>query len=355
MRSRLLSRVVPVAVSFGLITSLATTLCAADPIVGAVTIENFQDPGPNEAGEAKRVFSLASAASFLDSAALTWHQQRQCFTCHTNLAYLYSRPLLSGDAPAVSEVRKQCEEIVNTRWPEKGPRWDAEVVAVAAALATHDRHSSGKLADATRTALDKMWTVQRDDGGISWLKCEWPPMESDDHYGATLMAIAAGVAPGDYANQPATRAGLDKLKKWFATNPPTMLHHEAMLLWANSYHAGLVTDEMKSKSIESLRGLQRPDGGWAFASLGDWKRGDDKTQDVATSDGYGTGFVVYVLRRAGVAADDPQLAKGVAWLKENQRESGRWFTRSAFKDSKHFISHAGTAFAVMALHECGEK
>ena len=53
-------------------------------------------------------------------------------------------------------------------------------------------------------------------------------------------------------------------------------------------------------------------------------------------------------------ANDPRIRKGVAWLKANQRESGRWFTRSANRDSKHFISHAGTAFAMMALAECGE-
>lgn len=354
MHARVRSSAVALVVSM-FATSLTTALRAADPIVAPVTSDNVQDPGPNEHGEAKGKYSLASAANFLDSAALTWHKQRQCFTCHTNLAYLYSRPLVSSDAPAIPEVRKQCEEIVTTRWPEKGPRWDAEVVAVAAALATHDRLSGGKLADTTRTALDKMWTVQREDGGISWLKCEWPPMESDDHYGATMMAIATGVAPGDYAKGPAAAAGIEKLKKWFAANPPAMLHHEAMLLWANSYNPVFLTEETKKETIEKLRGLQRPDGGWAFASLGDWKRGDDKPQDVETSDGYGTGFVVYVLRKAGVAADDPQLVKGVAWLKENQRESGRWYTRSAFKDSKHFISHAGTAFAVMALHECGEK
>ena len=77
-------------------------------------------------------------------------------------------------------------------------------------------------------------------------------------------------------------------------------------------------------------------------------------QDTATSDGYATGFVVYVLRRAGVPTDDARLRKAVAWLKANQRRSGRWFTRSANRDGKHYISHAGTAFAVMALAECGE-
>ena len=86
--------------------------------------------------------------------------------------------------------------------------------------------------------------------------------------------------------------------------------------------------------------------------MGDWKRADGKEQDRKTSDGYATGLAIYVLRRNGVSADDRQIARGVAWLKANQRESGRWFTRSLHKDSRHFISHAGAAAAIMALAEC---
>ena len=70
------------------------------------------------------------------------------------------------------------------------------------------------------------------------------------------------------------------------------------------------------------------------------------------SDGYATGLVVYVLRQAGVPAQDPAIRSGVAWLEGNQRESGRWFTRSLNNDKAHYISNAGTGFAVMALAAC---
>ena len=82
------------------------------------------------------------------------------------------------------------------------------------------------------------------------------------------------------------------------------------------------------------------------------KRKDDTKQELEKSDGYGTGFVAYVLRQGGVPAEDDRLKKAIAWLKANQRESGRWFTRSPTRDSKHFISNAGTAFAVMAIEAC---
>jgi squalene-hopene/tetraprenyl-beta-curcumene cyclase len=47
--------------------------------------------------------------------------------------------------------------------------------------------------------------------------------------------------------------------------------------------------------------------------------------------------------------------KGIAWLKSNQRVSGRWFTRSLNTDNYHFMTNAGTAFAVMAIQACGEN
>ena len=330
--------------------ALCSPLGAAEP----VTLKNVEPPAPNRKDEPlARQFSAEAALHFLDSAALQWQKQKKCFTCHTNYAYLYARPLVSADAPAHKEVRRFAEELVAERWKKQGPRWDAEVVATAAALAFNDAATSGKLHPLTRTALDRMWTVQQPDGGWKWLKCNWPPMESDDHYGATLAALAAGVAPEGYAKTEAAQKGLARLRRYFAKNPAKDLHHRAMLLWVSTYLDGFLSAEQKAACVKELTALQKPDGGWALATLGDYKRADKQSQDMASSDGYATGFVVYVLRRAGVPAEDVRIKKGVAWLKANQRASGRWFTRSVNRDSKHYISHAGTAFAVMALAECG--
>ena len=58
--------------------------------------------------------------------------------------------------------------------------------------------------------------------------------------------------------------------------------------------------------------------------------------------------------RRGVPADDPRIRRGVTWLKEHQRASGRWFTPSQSWHTQHYISNAGTAYAILALHACGE-
>jgi squalene-hopene/tetraprenyl-beta-curcumene cyclase len=225
-------------------------------------------------------------------------------------------------------------------------------VVAAAALAYNDAATTKKLHPLTRTALDRMWKVQRKDGGFSWYKCNLPPMEIDDHYGATLAAVATGVAPEGYANSDAARKGLDGIRVYLKANPPANLHHKAMTLWAASYLDDLLTVDERKRSIDALLAVQLPDGGWSAASLGSWKRADKREQDPKTADGYGTGFVAFALRRAGVPASDPAIQNAIAWLKANQRASGRWFTRSLSKDETHYLSDAGSAFAVMALAAC---
>ncbi len=304
------------------------------------------------------VFSLSQAAESLDDTALNWTQLHRCGSCHTNYPYLAARPAIKTvAAPALAEVRHFFEERV-AHWDDKGkaskPKWDAEVVSTAEALALSDAATTGKLHPLTRKALDRMWTVQKPDGGFDWLKCGWPPLEHDDYYGALVAALAAGHAPEGYAQSTTAQQGIARLRTFFAKNPPPDLHHQTILLWASTRLDGLMTADQQAATIARLRELERPDDGWNLASLGTWKRRDGTPNDrKADSDGYATGLIVYVLRQAGVPQSDPALKRGVKWLLMNQRASGQWFTRSLNNDKEHYIAHAGTAFAVLALQACG--
>jgi len=330
----------------GSMTALFLVLAAQDP----------KGPGPNSSKEPlAKEFSIERAREFLDSASLWWQKEKKCLTCHTNVAYLSTGAGYASKRPAFLAVRKFTEETVSIRWEEpKGVRYHADVLVAAQGLAISDAETTGKLHPLTRKALDRMWTLQRPDGGWNWEKCDWAPLESDDHYGVTVAIMAAVRAPEAYAETPAARDGLQKARVFLKNNPPTMLHHRAMLLWISKFADGFVCEADKEKTLTDLLALQRPDGGWATASLGQWKRTDDKQQDLETSDGYGTGFVLFLARLSDVPASDDRLQKGVVWLKTHQRESGRWFTRSLNSDSKHYLTHVGTAFALAALQECGE-
>lgn len=348
------------SLGLALLVSMQPVCCHRLAAAEEVTLENVIEPAENVADEPMAEgFSIEHAMRFLDSAAVAWQKRRNCMTCHTNYAYLMVRPAIEksvptlASAPAHGIVRQYAEDLVTVRWPEKGPRWDAEVVMTGVILALHDRATTGRLHPVTRQALDRIWTVQRDDGGFDWLKCDWPPMESDDHFGATMAAIGVAAAPEGYASSEPAQAGLEKLRGYLNREPAPTLHHRLMLVWASTELDGVLDPAARQAILDELWPLQHADGGWAIAQLGPWEREDKSPQDLETSDGYGTGFTTFVARRAGVAAGDPRLVRAADWLQSHQRTSGRWFTRSVHADGHHFISHAGTAFALLALDACG--
>ena len=89
-----------------------------------------------------------------------------------------------------------------------------EVVAIAATLALHDAHTTGKLHPLTRRALDRMWELQKNDGSWTWNKTGLAPMECDDDFGAIYAALGAGHAPEDYARSDAAKNGLARLQEY---------------------------------------------------------------------------------------------------------------------------------------------
>jgi squalene-hopene/tetraprenyl-beta-curcumene cyclase len=320
-------------------------------------------PTANKADEplAKKL-SLAKSAEFLDQIAAQWVRGHGCASCHTSYPFLMARPAL-GDAkaPGLVWMRAYLEARV-AGWdrekkgaglPEEEDEAVTEIVATAATLAFDDARS-GKLHPLTRQALDRIWTVQRKDGSWDWNKHRLPPQELDEYFGVVYAAIGVGYAPDGYAKSEAAKAGVVRLKQYLKDNRSPNLHHKTWLLWASLKLDGLMTPEEREQTIQSLLRLQRKDGGWNLPSLGDWKRLDSTPNDAdAPSDGYATGLVIYVLRQTGMSAENEPIARGVDWLKANQRVSGRWFTRSLNADRAHYITNTGTAFAVMALKSCG--
>ena len=337
-----------------LTTLLALLPAAAWPASEGITLENVVSPGPNRADEPfAEKFSMQQAVRFLDSAALTWQKQRKCFSCHSNYAFLLARPAITHDVVVHKQVREAAEYLATH--PRKTGYQATEAVMVASVLAQNDAATTGKLHPATRSALDRIWDHQRQDGGWKWLDDNEPPSEIEEHYGVTMAAIGVGIAPDDYSRTPTAKKGLEKIRQYLRNNPPANMHNRAMKMLASLYVDGIMTKPERQKVVDDLFALQKPDGGWNLATLGaNWKRADGAAQDCETSDGYGTGFAIYAMRTAGVSADDPRIKRGIRWLKSHQRASGRWFTRSMDKDSMQFITHSGTAYAILALAACGE-
>ena len=114
--------------------------------------------------------------------------------------------------------------------------------------------------------------------------------------------------------------------------------------------------------IEMIGRRQRPDGGWSirtFALPEQWGKGNraEKLRSEpefadSPSDGHMTGLAIIALRKAGVRPGDPRIQRGLAWLLNNQRASGRWWTRSLNTDEWHFITYSGTLYPLLALDLC---
>lgn len=305
-------------------------------------------------------FSPEKAARYLDEASLTWQKRKKCATCHTNLPYLMARPALASVLADSGDVRSFFEDYRKVRWKDKSPSkgqgfWP---VVVATGLTFNDLQTSGHLSEITRDVLDFVWASQREDGGWRWPDCDYAPMEIDEHFGVTLVALTVGLAPDGYAETPAAKAGLGKLRRYLKNDPPKSLHHRAMLAWSSVRVDGIATEAERQATLTELMGRQLPDGGWSTSGLlSDWKgllAEDDPPLETDVSDGYGTGLVIVIARELGIPASDPRLQKGIGWIKSHQRENGMWFTRSPVVDAGNLISNTGTAYVILALQACGE-
>ncbi len=334
-------------------------------LVGLLASKSLEDPvsGPNRSDEPLiGQFSLQRAVAFADASALQWQQQRDCVTCHTNGLYLVAAARVAPTGPDNRRAREFARGYLNRyvvdQQQPSGQRGAVEgLVATTCFLAISDMGSVGKLSPDTRKALDHIWSLQDEDGSWSaWLKCGWPPFESDDHFGVTLAAVTAGVLPQSYRKTDGAAAGIQRLRGWLRDHPPRNLHHKGMMLWAASGLDGVVDDETRQKWSRELLSVQRSDGGWRLIDLGagKWKRPEDVDEKLP-SDAYATAFSIFALRQAEIPVDHPQLQRGLQWLRSSQRESGRWFSRSPRRDGKHYISHAATMFALLAFHSCGEN
>jgi len=303
-----------------------------------------------------------------EKGALAWAQTRKCVACHTTGTYLQMRPALTPVLGKPSEEMRSffVEELKKSRELgiealKTGIR-PTQVAYIAQGLVEWDAHVNGTLSDDARDALSLMLKLQSEDGSWGNTDC-WPPFESSSYQGATIAALALSTVPGflNEMNQDQT-AVVAQLKTYLQKKEPPHDYARVLLLWTATRMTDVMTDRQKQQTIEMLWSHQREDGGWSirtFSSPEAWGgghrakklRAEPEFED-PPSDGHQTGLAVFILREAGVPADDERIQRAVKWLKSNQRQSGRWWTRSLNTDNFHFITYSGTFYPLLALHRC---
>ena len=370
-------------ISFMLIAGLAPALSA-------------DEPRPTWNQNVTQQYLESRVRWWLDWPSAARGQGTTCTSCHTTLPYALTLPVVaklpgSASAPGVAQrllagVRKRVE-----RWdslagaashkgddalapilagPKREIALDTECVLNALVLVANDSASGARLSDAASKSLDLMWARQGGNGAWRWLEFGLRPWENEsDYFGATLAAVAAGMASSKYSRHQATDivakdAALRTFLKTRLAQKP-LLHNRALALWADSYLTNLWAVEQKKAMIADLFALQRQDGGWSLRDLGkcDVQPGSPGWGIVASyprgaaSDGYATGLVLLALQRAGVQGQDQRLRKGLDWLAAHQRPDGTWPTVWVNKERDpqgnvgKFNRDAGAAFALLALAE----
>src|SRR5262249_11203238 len=141
----------------------------------------------------------------------------------------------------------------------------------ALVLANYDTtRAKGVLSAPTRKALGHLWQQQKENGAWLWLDFGLNPWENaGEYYGASLAAVAVGMAGKDYYDQANVRANVAALKKYLKTQSANQpLHHRAVALWASSRLPGILTEQERKELIEELLGAQEANGGWSLPRLG---------------------------------------------------------------------------------------
>lgn len=286
-------------------------------------------------------------------------------SCHTTYPYTLARHALTADiaTPKAALARQRFEGRVaegTGATPFYGSNADAktkeslatEALLNATALSLDDLWSKRPLSAASKAALDLMWTTQNAEGTWAWLEFNLEPWETRNDFGAAMAVLLLGSIPENTSSGQA--AGSAKLLGYLRGRLPTMaLHDRATLLWTSGYLKDSIAADQRGAIAAEVASKQLEDGGF---SAGGWGKGTRAAQVAGTSDGYATALAALALCRE--AGHEGAVQKGLQWLAQHQAEDGSWPGQSVNTTStraKTFMTDAATAYAVLALTQCGKQ
>jgi squalene-hopene/tetraprenyl-beta-curcumene cyclase len=327
--------------------------------------------------------TIKAAAKYLEDGAHDWARERSCLACHSTGVYMVERVALT------KYLGKPSAEILNAfvkavpKTPGKPGDGNAGTsVWRSSGLASWDKHVEGKLSEHTEVSLRHTLMSLPDDDMYATIKLiEIPYITS--RFELTVQAVRAMVtAPGWLANlkDEALLTRVARIKKMLREHRPINDYELALKLQLANLMPELVSKEEREAALAMLWRKQLPDGGWSTRRMSDvlkwrlevhppttkqpWKEAMDPTvvaliknlpdAENPESDPYMTAFAIVLLRESGVPASDKRIQRGVTWLKENQRVTGRWWMNSLYRGNYHYITYISTAQALRALALCDE-
>lgn len=332
------------------------------------------------------------AEQYMDSRQKEWdawpmalHSGVACVSCHTGLPYLVSRPALRQtlgekggptlyesvlvDSMRATVIRTDAKDLfAGLKGPIVDQVYGAQVVLSSLVLAMDDA-KRGTLSPEGEKAFERMWSIQvkdgADKGAFQWSDFDLDPWETKDaaFYGASLAALATGMAPANYQARPEVQENIAALRTYLREGQQTQsLHNRMFLLWASSKLKGLLTPADQKAILTELWSKQEADGGWTVQSFGQWKKREAAVPAVG-SNSYITALAAFATEQAGVQPSQANLSKALGWLRAHQDgQSGSWAADSM--NHKHsaygpvpekFMTDAATGYATAALLAAGDE
>ena len=323
--------------------------------------------------------TIKAAIQYLDDGAICWVREKTCVNCHTTGPYLSERPALSKllGLPleeVLQDFVKTVPEKINPQKPTQkdgityyGGAWTSAWRSMG--LAEWDKHITGKLSAHTERSLQELFARQSADGSfVSFGEVEIPHITTD--FELTVQAVrAVTAAPGWLANlkDPDLLARVDKMKSWLRDAPPKNDFDRILRLQLAYYMPEVVSQPQRDAALTLLSSKQHADGGWSLrdmSALNEWHY--QISEKVATlvnglpdaakpeSDAYMTALAIVMMRQNEIPTSDERIQRGLTWLKQEQRVSGRWWMQSLYRGNYSYITYIATAQAMKALALCDE-
>lgn len=321
--------------------------------------------------------SIQAAAKYLDDGALCWVREKTCVNCHTTGPYMAERPALTAlFGKPKDEVRADFVKSIPTKGSAPTERDGVKYYPGAntsvwrsMGLAEWDKHVTGKTSEETDRSLRDMFTRMNEDGSFgSAGEVEVPHITTD--FELTLQAARAVAAAPDWlANikDEELRGRIDTMKSYLRSAKPRNDYDRVLRLQLASYLPDVVSDADKKTAMELLTKKQHDDGGWSLRDMSELEQWHPKISDVVrgiveglpdakhpNSDAFMTAQAIVLLRQSNVPVSDERIQRGLAWLKREQRVSGRWWMDSLYRGNYNYITYIATAEALKALSMCDE-
>ena len=296
--------------------------------------------------------AVAKAIPLLQSSAKTWHEKRQCSSCHHQslgtmaVVIARDRGFRIDEAMLADEVLRSATPAA---WRDRLLLGDVSINEQIGRSYEAVAMGAAKVAANPITDLLAHMLMGKQHVNGNWNSYSHRPPLEDSEFTATALTIRAVqlYAPPHRRTEAARR--IDRARRWLANAVPRSSEERAMKLFGLRW-AGAAPRQVASARDAILRD-QRTDGGWAQITT-------------RASDAYATGQALAALNQAaGLPVSDRAYQRGVEFLLRTQHPDGSWLvetrrTRSpglpyfetGFPHGKHqFISYAATAWATMAL------